>query len=187
MNILKFFSLCALALGLVVTPVWAQGSGENDVLKHVINDPKATTWQVYGGGETHELRKDAATPIKSFMHVKIDAIRANPWDVGAIAPVNGAIKKGDKINVWVWARLDSAEATKGPLYITLQQAQSPWAQIVGGEITVTSEWDMYSFEAVAQADYPAGSANLGVHLGKLTLPLQLGPPVVLLNYTPPAE
>jgi endoglucanase len=153
---------------------------EDDILKYLINSPKVSGWAVYGEGQTHALRQDKSSVVKSALRVTVPAARPNPWDIGAAVALNGNIKKGDKLVFAVMARLDSAEPTaKAQITAIIQQNEAPYTGIVSGQITLTPQWETLSFAGIAPADYPAGKANVSLHLGHIKGGVELGPVYVL--------
>ncbi|MDC7675487.1 cellulase family glycosylhydrolase [Asticcacaulis machinosus] len=158
----------------------APAKEEDDILKYLINSPQVSGWTVYGEGKTHALRQDKSSMVKTALKVTVPAPRPNPWDIGAAVAITGNIKKGDKLVFAVMARLDSKDpAAKAQIYTTIQQNEAPYTGITSGTITVTPEWDTLSFSGVASGDYPAGKANVGLHLGHLKGTIELGPVYVL--------
>lgn len=78
------------------------------------------------------------------------------------------------------ARLDTKDpSAKANVYATIQQAQAPYTSVASGTITLTPEWDTLSFSGIASGDYPAGTANVGLHLGHINGAVELGPVYVL--------
>jgi Cellulase (glycosyl hydrolase family 5)/Carbohydrate binding domain len=162
----------------------APAKEEDDILKYLINSPKVSGWAVYGEGQTHALRQDKSSVVKTALKVTVATPRPNPWDIGAVVALTGNIKKGDKLVFAVMARLDSQDpAPRTQIYTTIQQNEAPYTAITSGTITVTPEWDTLSFSGIASGDYPAGKANVGLHLGHLKGTIELGP-VYVLNMGP---
>ena len=170
--------LMALVLATVALPV-ADVAGQATGEPAVLNEPSAN-WNVYGSGQTHKGRKDAAVQGGGAMRVTIAAKPANPWDVGAWAPIKGSIAKGDKLVLAFWARV-AAGGTNGRTGITggIQQASSPHTSVVRGAVELTGKWKLVHITGVATADYPAGKANIALTLGGEAHTIDLGPVFVL--------
>ena len=122
---------------------------------------------------------------KTCLRVDLQGKRANPWDNGVIAPVTADIKKGDKLQVLVWMRLDTDDAkakVDGPLSLQLNAA--PYTALVSGTVTLTHKLEPVVLNGTAQENQPAGSVMLSAHVGKVGQPLIVSAPFVLRNYTP---
>lgn len=118
MNYLIAASLAVLAV-LASSGAAAQGPTAAPV---VLNEPSAN-WSIYGAGQTHKGRKDDQVQGGGAMRVTIPAKPANSWDVGASAPIKGAIGRGDRLLLAFWARLSTAEPTGTP--VSPGQSSSP--------------------------------------------------------------
>ena len=171
MNYPVMAALLALAL-----PVAAQAQTAEPV---VLNEPSAN-WSVYGAGQTHKGRKDAAVQGGGAVRVTIPAKPANPWDIGASAPIKGAIAKGDKLVLAFWARLERGGSEGGAtIGGSIQLAAPPYTPIVTGQVGLTGEWKLVHVEGVAGSDHPAGTANVALTLGGAAHVIDLGPVFVL--------
>ena len=173
MNYPVMAALLALAL-----PIAAQAQTAEPV---VLNEPSAN-WNVYGAGQTHKGRKDAAVQGGGAVRVTIPAKPANPWDIGASAPIKGAIAKGDRLVLAFWARLaeggaDGRTAISG----SIQLGSPPYTPVITGQVELTGEWKLVHVEGIAPADYAAGAANVALTLGSAAHTIDLGPVFVLKN------
>lgn len=166
----------ALALTLLASsapaPLLAQAAGET-----MLNTPSVQDWNVYGAGQTHKLRKDDSVQGGGAMRVDVSKAPENVWDIGASAPVSGAIAKGDRLVIAFWARLESGGSADIPA--VLQVASPPYAPIVAGSVTVGGEWKLVSITGAAAGDHAAGSANVALQLGGAARKIDLGPVFVM--------
>ncbi|RHW17231.1 hypothetical protein D1610_11850 [Sphingomonas gilva] len=146
----------------------------------MLNTPSVESWNVYGAGQTHKLRKDDNVQGGGAMRIDVAKAQANVWDVGASTPISGAIAKGDRLVVAFWARLESG-GTGGSAEIPtiLQVASPPYAPIVAGSVTLGGEWKLVSITGTAAADHAAGSTNVALQLGGAAQKIDLGPAFVM--------
>ncbi len=167
--------IAGLLMGATVPTAAGQAASEPVVL----NQPSAN-WNVYGPGQTHKGRKDAAVQGGGAIRVTIPAKPANAWDIGASSPIQGAIAKGDKLVLAIWARLtDGGADGRTSIAGAIQQASPPYAPIVSGSVELTGEWKLVHIEGVAAGDHPAGTANVALTLGGAAHTIDLGPVFVL--------
>jgi len=165
--------LIATALIALASPAaTAQAQTAEPVM---LNEPSAN-WSVYGSGQTHKGRKDSTVQGGGAMRVTIAAKPANPWDVGASAPIKGAIVKGDKLVLAFWARLADG-GTDGRTHVaaSIQQASAPYAPVLSGSVELSGTWKLVHVEGVAAAGHPAGAANVALTLGGAAHTIDLGP------------
>jgi hypothetical protein len=163
-------------------PVAARGS--DPALDHLINAAKASAWSVYGDGQSTQQVACEATG-KACLRVDLRGKRTNAWDNGALAPITGDIRKGDKLQVLLWARLDTDDAkAKVTVPISLQLNAAPYTPVLSGSATLTSKLEPVVFSGTAQSDHAAGTVMLSAHIGQVGQPVILSAPFVLRNYTP---
>jgi len=153
-------------------------------LDYLINTPKVSAWSVYGDGQSTEQVPCAATG-KVCLRVALASVKPNPWDIGAVAPLQGSIAKGDKLQVVAWARLDTEDASaKAVVPMLLQVGAPPYTAVVSGSVTLTSKLEPINIGGVAAESFAGGTVNLALQLGKLGQPVVLSAPFVLKNYQP---
>lgn len=162
----------------------AVARNSDPALDHLINSPKVSAWSVYGEGQsTQQVPCEASG--KSCLRVDLQGRRANPWDNGVIAPVTGDIRKGDKLQVLVWMRLDTDDArAKVSVPISLQLNAAPYTALLSGVATLSSKLEPVVLNGTAQADQAAGTVMLSAHVGQVGQPIWFSAPFVLRNYTP---
>lgn len=165
----------------------APARATDPALDYLINTPRVSTWSVYGDGQSTQQTPCAATG-KVCLRVALPSARANPWDIGAVAPIHGDIKKGDKLQVILWARLDTEDAkAKAVVPMLLQLGSPPYTAIVPGSVTLTSKLEAVAIGGVAAESFAGGTVNLALQLGQLGQPVVLSAPFVLKNYKPAAQ
>lgn len=165
--------LLALAAALAASPVGA----EEGAAPKMLNEPTAV-WTVYGPGQTHKARRDGAVQGGRAMRVAIAAKPANAWDIGASLPIERAIAKGDRLILAFWVRIESGDTAAG-LGAAIQQNSAPYAPIVAGRVALTNAWQLVHIKGIAEADFPAGKANVALTLGDAARAIDLGPAFVM--------
>lgn len=174
----------AAAVLIAFTPALAARAQDDDILKNLVNNPAVDNWQVIG--VNRPPRPQRAEGVLGDRAVRVAARRSDqPWSIAAQMPVTGEIKRGDTVLLAVWARLATppagSETSRLPLRV--QENTPPYAALVEDAGAVGPSWAMVYASGVAQRDYPAGSANLAVHLATADQTVELGP-ALLLNFGP---
>jgi hypothetical protein len=156
-------------------------------MDYLINTPRVTAWSVYGDGQSSQQVPCAASG-KVCLRVALAAPKPNPWDIGAVAPMQGGIAKGDKLQALLWARLDTDDPkAKAVVPMLLQLGAPPYSAVVAGQVTLTSKLEAVVIGGVAAESFSAGTVNLALQLGQLGQPVLLSAPYVLKNYKPAAQ
>ena len=153
-------------------------------LDYLINTPRSTNWGVYGDGQTNQQIPCAATG-KTCLRVALEAVKPNPWDIGVVLPIQGNIAKGDKLQILLWARLDTEDAqAKAVVPMLLQLGAAPYTAVVSGSVTLTSKLEPVAIAGVATENFAGGTVNLALQIGQVGRPVVLSAPYVLKNYKP---
>jgi hypothetical protein len=167
------FLLAGFALGTVAVAdedIWAKtiNNDANGTWNVLPDKPKAKYFEVDGIPGGHAFR------IKTIKG-------ANPWDVQASSPVNGAINQGDVIMLMYYAR--AAEAAEGGSTLTarIQANSSPWTATMDMTSKISGEWTQYCAHRVASATLPKSSVS--IHLATAKQVIELGP-VFVFNFGP---
>lgn len=169
---------------LVPEKAAAVPAARDPALDYLISTPRVTTWSVYGDGQSSQQLPCAATG-KTCLRVALAGAKPNAWDIGAVAPLQGAIAKGDKLQVLLWARLDTEDPkAKAVVPMLLQLGAPPYTAVVSGQIILTSKLEAVVIAGVAAENFVAGTVNLALQLGQLGQPVVLSAPYVLKNYQP---
>jgi endoglucanase len=168
---------------LVPEKATAQAARATDpALDYLINTPRVTTWSVYGDGQSTQQVPCAATG-KVCLRVALASAKPNPWDIGAVAPLQGGIAKGDKLQVVAWARLDTEDANaKVVVPLLLQVGAPPYTAVISGSVTLTSKLEAIAIGGVAAESFAGGTVNLAMQLGQVGQPIVISAPFVLKNY-----
>lgn len=162
---------------LIIGPAAAQSAqgGGDEFTKYIIMAASADSWNSWGGNasvHSAEVQGGRATRIVANKG-------ANPWDAGANIVINKPLQKGDVVLAAFWARV--VTPPKGRDTGVLSNAS-----ISGGSsqtIVISGNWEMYYVSTIADADYKAGKANLGLQLAADEQTVELGP-VFVLDFGP---
>ncbi|RZJ13370.1 MAG: glycoside hydrolase family 5 protein [Rubrivivax sp.] len=164
-----------------------QAKTTDPALDHLINTPLSTAWSVYGEGQSNEQVLCDAPSGKNCLRVGLKSKSTNAWDIGVTAPLQGGIAKGDKLQVLLWARLDTDDANaKATVPMLLQLAGAPYTAVVSGSVPLTNKLEPVFIAGVATEAFAPGSVNLAMQVGQLGRPVVLSAPYVLKNYNPAA-
>ncbi|HEY4083813.1 MAG TPA: glycoside hydrolase family 5 protein [Burkholderiaceae bacterium] len=153
-------------------------------LDYLINTPRASAWNVYGDKQTSQQIACSMTG-KTCLRIDMQQRTTNTWDIGAVMPIQGEIKKGDRLQVVVWARLDTEDPkARTVVNMMVQLGSPPYTSVVGGAVALTSKMEAVLVEGVATDSYAGGTVNLAMQLGQVGQPVVLSAPYVLRNYKP---
>jgi len=151
---------------------------DDDILKHLINNPNAGSWIAYGS-QTSKQIKDATVQGGGAFEVQVTAAGPQPYSTAAQQDLTGPIKKGDKLIAVLWLKANSADGSPTPLHIRMQVNSGTYDGIVDSDVTIDNTWKRYPLQGVSAADHPKGSSVLVVHLGQAKQTIDLGPAFVL--------
>jgi endoglucanase len=142
----------AILAALVPVPGATQPAARSSdsALDHLINVAKVSAWSVYGEGQsTQQVPCEASG--KTCLRVDLRGKRANVWDNGVIAPITADIRKGDKLQVLVWMRLDTDDASaKVEVPLSLQLNAAPYTALMSGLVTLTNKLEPVMLNGTAQ-------------------------------------
>jgi len=166
----------AAAFTCALMPVAARA--DDDILKHLINNPNSASWIAYGS-QTSKKISDPAVQGGGAFEVTVTQAGPQPYATAAQQDITGPIKKGDKLIIAVWLKATTADSSPSSLHVRMQLNAAPYTGVTEGDVTVNSAWKLYSVEGVADADHPKGTVALAVHLGNAKQVVDLGPAFVL--------
>lgn len=173
---MKLFSIVATMAMLVLAPVAAHA--EDDITKRLVTNPNVGSYVIYGAAQTSKKIKDSAVQGGAAIEIKASG-NGNPWEGGTHVEFNQKITKGDKLVcvVWLKGKTDSGAAPRVPARVQINEA--PYRAIAETTFDITGEWQMYTLEAIADADYDKGRLVFAMHLNSAKQVLDLGPAFVL--------
>lgn len=162
-------ALAAAALAIPAGSALAQTAAAEP---EVLNNPNPATLQVYGlpGGGKPKPIKDEKVQFGSAIRIEATG-SGDAWAIGANSPLTAPVKKGDKVMVAFYARLEKGDAPTAPVTGQLQLSAAPYTTLFGKPFQVTPEWKLYSVAGHADRDYAKGELAAAIHLngGKHTL------------------
>jgi hypothetical protein len=169
------FLLAGFAFGTAVVAqedIWSKtiNNDGNGVWSFQPDKPKAKYFAVEGIPGGHAFRVKANKG-------------ANPWDVQASSPVNGAINEGDVIMLMYYAR--AAEPAEGGSKLTarIQMNSAPWTSVLEMNSDITTEWKSYCGHRIASGTLGEKQGNVSIHLATAKQVIELGP-VFVFNFGP---
>jgi hypothetical protein len=171
------YGLSGLALIIASTMAAAQ---EVDIWTKTINNDSNGTWNIQPDKPKPKYFKVEGLPGDYAFRVKAHK-GANPWDVQASSPIQGAIDEGDVIMLMYYAR--SAEPAEGGSTLTarVQLASAPYTSTMDFTTPITTEWKSYCAHRIATATLPEKKGSVSVHLATAKQVIELGP-VFVFNF-----
>ncbi len=169
-----FAAAAAFACALVPMAVRA----DDDILKHLINNPNSASWIAYGSQTSKKIADPAVQGGQAF-EVTVTQAGPQPYSTAAQQDVTGPIRKGDKLIIALWLKAATADNAPSNLHVRMQLNAAPYTGITEGDVSVGGAWKMYSVQGVADADHPKGTAALAIHIGNAKQVIDLGPAFVL--------
>ncbi|MEN3748502.1 carbohydrate binding domain-containing protein [Sphingomonas sp. HF-S3] len=150
----------------------------------VLNGPHPEELIVYGlpGGGKPKLVKDDKVQFGKALRLDTPG-GGEAWTVGVNSPLTGAVKKGDKILVAFYARLEKGAggATTARVNGQLQLSNAPYTQLYGKAFDITTEWKLYQVVGRADRDYAAGELSAALHVNTAKQTLDIGA-IAVLDY-----
>ena len=165
------FLLAGFALGTAVV-------AQEDIWSKTINSDENGNWYVTPDKPKPKYFEVKEIPGGHAFRVKANK-GANPWDVQASSPVNGAINEGDVIMLLYYAR--AAEPAEGGSSLTarIQANAPPWTAVLDMSSPISGEWKQYCAHRVATASLEKSSVS--IHLATAKQVIELGP-VFVFNF-----
>ena len=166
------------------TPAPAAPAATPNVLDRAINLP-GTNWSVYGAAQTAKLSKTTGVPGEQAMRVTITAKGVNPWDVGALSPIQKPIAAGDAVLIAVYLRAPQAKdgETAAIPFLGATEAAEPYGNIAAADVKIGNQWKLYYAKGKAARAFAPGTARVAVHLASAKQVIELGP-VFVLDFGP---
>src|SRR5215510_1053000 len=140
------FLLAGFAFGTVVV-------AEEDIWTKTINNDANGNW--YFQPDKPKAKYFAVEGIPGGHAFRVKANKgANPWDVQASSPVNGAINEGDVIMLMYFAR--AAEPAEGGSSLTarIQLSAAPYTSVLDLTTAISGEWKQYCAHRVSNGSLP---------------------------------
>ena len=193
---MKTILIAGAMLATIAPPASAQTApapapapaASGNVLDRAINLP-GTNWSIYGPNQKTKMGTAKGVPGEQAMRVEITAKGANPWDVGAISPIQKAIAAGDTVLVAVYMRAPNLKEgeTADISFLGATEAAEPYGNIAAGSVTINNQWKLYYASGKSPKAYAPNTARVTAHLANAKQVVELGPVFVLdfgPNYDP---
>ena len=160
----------------------APAAPRDPVQDAMINTPDANTWGVYGNKQTSE-RVPCEAMGNRCLRVKVQERTTNAWEIGATAPIKGAIRNGDRLQFLIFGRLVSGDPNAtATVNASIQLASAPYTSVISGPLTLSTKFEPLVIQGKATENFAEGTTSVSVQLGHLTETVELSAPVVLRNY-----
>ncbi|MEO8063303.1 MAG: hypothetical protein ABI821_11210 [Pseudomonadota bacterium] len=173
---MRFLSLLLVGLALVGVAV----AEDFDIWAKTINNDSNGAWYVQPDKPKAKYFEVKGIPGEHAFRIKANK-GANPWDVQASSPVQGAINTGDVIMLMYYAR--AAEPAEGGSSLTarVQLAAAPYTSTLDFSAPITGEWKSYCAHRLATATLPEKKGSVSIHLATAKQVIELGP-VFVFNF-----
>src|SRR5262245_16147430 len=160
--------------GLVLLACAATCVAQDDIWTKTINNAHNGTWNIQPDKPKAKHFKVDELPGGFAFRVKADK-GANPWDVQASSPVDGAIGQGDTIMLMYYAR--AAEPAEGGSKLTarVQRAAAPYDSVLDFTAPITGEWKQYCAARVSTGTLDEKKGSVSIHLATAKQVIELGP------------
>lgn len=167
---------------MVAAPAWAQTAPAEP---EVLNNANPDTFQVYGlpGGAKPKPIKDAKVQFGKAIRIDTPG-GGNVWTVGVNSVLMKPVKRGDKIMVAYYARLEKGAAGATTTQIAagqIQLAAAPYTALFGKPCDLTTEWKLCTAVGHADRDYGKGELAAALHVNTAKQTLDIGA-LAVLNY-----
>ncbi|MEP9358827.1 hypothetical protein [Sphingomonas sp. KR3-1] len=182
---LKRLALAAIALSVPAgaSAPRAQTAPAAAAEPDILNNANPDSFQVYGlpGGAKPTPIKDPKVQFGKAIRIETPG-GGNVWSVGVNSPLQAGAKKGDKILIAFYARVEKpADGTTSATIAAaqLQLAAAPYTKVFGEGVTVGPEWKLYKVAGHADRDYAKGELAAALHVNTARQTLDIGALAVL--------
>ncbi|HLA70446.1 MAG TPA: hypothetical protein VK624_02980 [Steroidobacteraceae bacterium] len=167
--------LAGFALGTV-----AAVAQDIDIWTKTVNNDSNGVWNVQPDKPKAKYFEVKGIPGEHAFRIKANK-GANPWDVQASSPVQGAINQGDVVMLMYYARAEEAAEGGSSLSARVQLAGAPYTSTLDFTTPITGEWKSYCAHRVATATLPEKKGSVSIHLATAKQVIELGP-VFVFNF-----
>jgi len=165
--LLAGIALCAVAVA------------QEDIVSRMINKKTNGSW--YFQPEKPKAKHMKADVLGGYAF-RVKATKgANPWDVQASSPVEGAINEGDVIMLHYYARAEVPADGGSTLTARIQLAAAPYSSMLDTTAKISGEWKSYCAFRVASASIGEKNSSVSIHLATAQQVIDLGP-VLVFNF-----
>lgn len=158
-----------------LTPVALAPSAE----PQMINNPNPASFQVYGAPSAPKTIADEAVEGGRALPVSTTG-KGEIWSVGVNVPVTKAVKAGDHIEIYFWARL-KGDGGSASIPAQLQLAAEPYTALFGERVTLTAQWKLHKVSGTVQSNHARGALTAAFHVNSGAHEILFGA-VAILNH-----
>jgi len=177
----------AAALGFVLAATIAapgvaqdKPAAADDIANKIINQPSPTSFAVYNAPSPAKLYKDKDVQGGEAMRVVIPAASAQPWSTSLADPIIKPVKKGDRLVLAFYAKVEGGPTSAHIANASIQLAKAPYTGVIGAPLDIGTQWKLYDVvSGPADKDYAAGDLNVSLQLATAKQTLDIGPIFVL--------
>jgi hypothetical protein len=172
-----------LGLGLILASTMTielAMAQEVDIWTKTINNDSNGTWNIQPDKPKAKHFEVKDIPGERAFRIKAHK-GANPWDVQASSPIQGAITEGDVIMLMYYARAEVPAEGGSSLTARVQLAGAPYTSTMDFTTPISGEWKSYCAHRVAMATLPEKKGSVSVHLATAQQVIELGP-VFVFNF-----
>jgi hypothetical protein len=180
----KRLALAAMALMIPAGLAWAPATAQDTAAEPaILNNANPDAFQVYGlpGGGKPTPIKDPKVQFGKAIRVDTPG-GGNVWNVGVNSPLTAPVKKGDKILVAFYARVQTpatGTTTAEIASVQIQLAAAPYTKVFGNPVTIGPEWKLYTASGHADRDYGKSELAAALHINTAKQTLDIGAMAVL--------
>ena len=185
MTPLKTLAWTAAAALALTNPAAAQDATMDDAIAALneafpgtlIHNPMMTKFEVAGSDMRAKTVDAPGTMTGKAASVRLKKRKPKPWDAPYRATIDGEVKKGDRIQVYYYARTakPARGMDTGDVSMFLGRNVEPYDYIIAEEFKPGTEWQLKSLTGTANADFPAGSVKLEYQMGRHAQTVEFGP------------
>jgi len=164
-----------LAFGALSSPTYAQSPDAAVSPGTYLHNTVAIKWESKGQNVVMKV-VDADIPSGQAISSRTKKRKSKPWDVALWVKMDGAVKKGDQVQMRFWAR--TAKPPKGKdkaeFVVFVGRDEEPYDYIISEEFSPDTEWKSYTLTGTANADYNSGKLKAEYQLGKQKQTVEFG-------------
>jgi len=168
-------SAAILVVGGFSAPIFAQNATAQTSSGTYLHTPGALKWQSSGNDKTMKI-VEAATPSGRAINARMKKRKKKAWDVALWVEMDGAVKKGDQVQMEFWARTAKAPKSKelAEFIVFVGRNEEPYNNIIYEDFSPEKEWKMYTLTGTAKADFSAERLKVEYQLGKQAQTVEFG-------------
>lgn len=147
----------------------------------LLNRPDSRNWGNLADHGSFANRDEPAIWLGRATRYSSPGQGTNPWDLGTLIPIDGAIEEGDTLMVAVAARTESAATDDGRALVgvRVQQTEPPYDGFADNQFSVGPKWQLIRIKTQATRSFAAGKGAIALHFANAEQAVDIGPVYVL--------